>query len=343
MWNLSIRTFRACGAALALLVACSCLAGCSPDRVQDPLVVVDPAVSPGGTPPQADIYVDVMSGSDVHGDGSEDQPYRTITKALSLVQTGETVKVLPGWYGPFEEFPIQVPAGVKLMGDVENKGNGPMPTTIAGHGTVPFDPLKATATVVPGQASTVAGFVIRNGHESADLFVYDVAIAIDAALVEIRSNTIRDNVDNGIRFYAGAFDGLIRENNVAYNGIGLNFRFGGKETRVEKNLIWYNAAGIAFLHKNAGDLGGGTAGSEGGNIIGQNKEHDVLSMVPTGVFHAMHNYWDHAPPTEHKGLDGNKPKGVDIWMTNPVTIVTIGAKSFQPTIDPSQAHASLGP
>ncbi len=83
------------------------------------------------TTPLAALYVDVNKGNDITGDGSQTNPFRTLTKAMSAVQPGWTVYAEAGSYNANsgETFPIQIPQGVSLI------CNGPSYSTVLEGGT----------------------------------------------------------------------------------------------------------------------------------------------------------------------------------------------------------------
>jgi hypothetical protein len=93
---------------------------------------------PGPVPPTItplmSIYVDAETGSDTSGNGSIDKPFKTLTKAVevldsskSLSTSGVTIYMSPGDYDAAngEKFPIVIPTSVSLMGS----GFGAGPTT----------------------------------------------------------------------------------------------------------------------------------------------------------------------------------------------------------------------
>jgi hypothetical protein len=60
------------------------------------------------------IFVDAVNGSDAN-DGSQTKPFKTIGKALTLANSGDTVKLAQGHYTPDingETYPLTVPTGV---------------------------------------------------------------------------------------------------------------------------------------------------------------------------------------------------------------------------------------
>lgn len=108
-------------------------------------VLVDPNI----------IYVN-MVGSDSAGVGSLHRPYRTITKALSRVQSSQQILVSAGQFdiAAGERFPMVIPAGVTV------RGAGPDSTFITGPGGI--DPYTDALIRVHGDAITVEGLHIRS-------------------------------------------------------------------------------------------------------------------------------------------------------------------------------------
>ncbi|EMN72217.1 PF07602 domain protein [Leptospira interrogans serovar Bataviae str. UI 08561] len=68
-------------------------------------------------------FVDSVGGMDSYP-GTSNQPFKTITKALSLVKAGDSIFVAPGTYDAAsgERFPLIVPDEVQLIGDELGKG-----------------------------------------------------------------------------------------------------------------------------------------------------------------------------------------------------------------------------
>ena len=66
-------------------------------------------------------------GDDLNGDGSSGSPYRTITKAMIVANTGDVIKVLTGDYDVVanESFPITIKEGVDILGQESSEGSYP--------------------------------------------------------------------------------------------------------------------------------------------------------------------------------------------------------------------------
>jgi hypothetical protein len=72
------------------------------------------------------IFVDAANGSDTRGDGSRNNPFKTITYAIQRAEAGSVIQLFPGVYSEEsgETFPIRLKAGLTLRGDESTLGEG---------------------------------------------------------------------------------------------------------------------------------------------------------------------------------------------------------------------------
>jgi hypothetical protein len=266
------------------------------------------------TPPpgvRATAIVDHYTGDDASASGIC-TAYKTITAALAHASSGDVVWVAPGIYGEGwgEQFPLVIPAGVSLIGDEQSKGTDEMTTDLLGGGSIPADGGEC-AGVVPGNVwgttvdpqpgSTVAGFRIYNSMAPTPDF--QVAAIARKDRVTLRNNTFMSGHGYAVYVCNGARGLVITGNEIQDNaGVGIAFVRGGADTRVEGNNIWGNAVGVRY-DSPGGDLGGGPAGSEGGNVIICNG-NDIWTSDGSAVY-AAYNFWDHVPPTNVCGGGGD--------------------------------------
>lgn len=272
---------------------------------------------PGG--PAADYYVNEVSGDDTNAGTSAGAPFRTITKALSVAVSGDTIQVAPGLYEAAigEVFPLAIPAGVSLIGDEADKGGGSAATEISGGDTVLLTP-PIVATINPGANSVVAGFTII---DSVAALTNPVGLYVVSPNVTIRNNRLLSS-HTGIHVRPGGSELVIIGNIVSDHGsIGISFVAAGAGSRVEGNTITGNRWGVGWSSPGAYvDLGGGTASSAGGNILSCNTDNDIW-VNDDVTFDAQNNRWDHVPPTI-----GDPGTGLDIYNGGAqATIDTTGA------------------
>lgn len=269
----------------------------------------------GDSSTTSSIMVNAATGSDTTGNGVT-IPYKTITKALSMASYGDTVTVGPGTYDNIlgETFPIFIPAGVALIGDEVNKGNGPDPTLIRGGGTIAgYDPTYAGAAVHPGDNTAISGFTIHNDNTYAS---FSFAVMMNHDGIVVKNSRIVDYHHVAIYVRGGGADSVISGNVIQNNNLGIAFVDGsGGGTRIENNVITQNGTGVEYdSPTTSGDLGGGPTGSVGGNVIAGNMGDLWTNISSTSTIYAANNYWDHVPPASE-----------DIYNMNGATIVTTGA------------------
>jgi hypothetical protein len=246
-------------------------------------------------------YVNAPAGSDTNL-GTQTSPFKTITHAMSLSKSGSTVQVAPGTYDVpnGEIFPITVPAGALLIGDETNKGGGSTPTSIVGGGLAPG----ATAGTVgvallPGTGSTIAGFTVTNNNGS---FAERRGLILGNSTVTLRNNTVTGATHKVGVYIDASTNHVMTGNRIVGNGgssagSGLAFSKGGVGSKVENNVITGNGFGVEY-DVAGGDLGGGSAGSAGGNVISCNTQDNLVSFAPSAItITAASNMWDHVPPS----------------------------------------------
>ncbi len=298
--------------------------------------------------PQAPaFFVDAIAGDDANS-GTTDFPLRTITKALELVAPGETVRVRSGRYDANhgERFPIRVPAGVSLVGDVLSIRDviqfpfPVLPTTmsakVVGTGValelqtsnpssiIPF------ATMIVGENSSVSGFEIRGSELTSPDGRSYTTLALPHPGASIRYSLIFGGPLIGGQTDADRSNGVVAMGDGEARSIDLcrisNSEYGLRALdtglSVETSII--NDCSISvFCHGEGLDLGGGDAGSLGGNSIYEGEKIDIIVSANTVALFADNNYWDASPPvirvSSAAGADGD---GTDIWI-RPGTFLSV--------------------
>jgi parallel beta-helix repeat protein len=258
-------------------------------------------------------YVNVGTGSDTNAGTTAGAPFQTITKALSVATiSGQTINVAPGTYNAAtgETFPFTIPAGVSLIGDEATRGSS---TIIAGGGsTPPYASTFISVTVAMGANTVLAGFTVTNINTSG-LVSFPMGVIDSANNAIIRNNTIANSTAEGM-YVPGGSGGAIAGNIIGGNGGGSGLAFvggGGNGMSVSGNTF----NDVVELDSLGPDLGGGAAGSPGGNSF--------LAVGSTyfscgGTVMAMFNHWIHNPPTV-----GPVQSGFDVGETN-TTVITTG-------------------
>jgi len=72
----------------------------------------------------ATLYVNPQTGSDAAA-CRQSAPFKTIARAIDLAASGTTIELAPGTYSAAsgEQFPLEIPSGVKVIGNEAYKGD----------------------------------------------------------------------------------------------------------------------------------------------------------------------------------------------------------------------------
>jgi hypothetical protein len=238
------------------------------------------------------------SGSNT-GAGTCADPYRNVTKALSVAVAGDVVAVHRATYDAAagESFPLVIPAGVTVVGDETSKGLGDTPIELKGN---------AASVVTLGAGATLAGVVVTGVTNPA------ACVTVSGAGATVRNATV-DMCALGVKLSAATAlaSGVV----ATMNGTGLEIADGASGARVEGCVLANNATGLHAAV--SADAGGGSAGSAGGNVLSCNTTTDLSAAAGVTVS-AKSNVWDHQSPSA--GCSG----GADICASG-ATVVTDGA------------------
>lgn len=268
---------------------------------------------------KADLWVDVATGTDADGCGSEGSPCRSITRGLREATAGKTVQVAPGTYNEsVETFPLHLKSGVQV-----SAGGGAPPlitsSTITGgpaivgavNGTLSgvvldgnggaLNPLVLLESATP----TIKNTILRNGT---------VGIAVRGGTPVVAGNTLSGFTRGGVTI-DGAAAPRIEGNAFNENDVALDMR-DGAAPRIQGNMVTHNRVGILVRSAGGGgashnqirdnqtgvevedggnfNLGDETPGNPGQNVLSCNAQADLETVASLT---ARANRWDHAPPT----------------------------------------------
>ncbi len=268
------------------------------------------------------MYVDAVLGSDTEGDGSADSPFKTLTFAMTVADSGEVVQMAAGSYGPDsgEISPIEVPDGVTLRGsDVDD--------CIIMAGVDVFE------GILLGDGSTVETFTLSNRDPVDDENRAGIGISAGGACLirDVRFNKaflhsavrMRNFIESGAAiiedcafvvttelYQSRAMELIVGSNAIVRNCLIQGWRSGiftniDSTPLIEHCLITDNRFGIDIYSDigddppfNNIDLGGGARGSEGNNLIQGNLDYGVWNRNFEGPIYARFNTWDNDPPSE---------------------------------------------
>jgi parallel beta-helix repeat protein len=205
------------------------------------------------------LFVNPSVGDDKVGNGSEQTPWKTITRAIEVAAPNSTIILAQGTYSSAtgEAFPLILKPGMIIQGDVRSKGRG---TVIQGGDDYLSRSFgKQNVGIVAANNTTVTGITVTNPNprgygmliESANAVISEnifagstqdgISVTGNAAPT-ISKNYFYQNKANGLTV-SGNARGEIRENIFQQTGFGINIAQNA-EPLVIGNQIQYNRAGI---------------------------------------------------------------------------------------------------
>lgn len=260
--------------------------------------------------PHQILYVSATTGND-GGQGTQQSPLRTITRALQLAQSNTAIILAPGTYNEQtgEQFPLRLRSNVTIQGNPNTKGRD---IIIYGGGFYTSrTSAKQNITILGANGARLSGVTVTNPYdrgyglwiESTSLIVsqntftgntHDGISVVGMGAPLIQDNIFQDNGANGITVY-GSSRPEIRENEFQNTGFGINIA--QKATPfIVGNRIIYNKDGVViqaqarpilrdnYIERNqrdgivaiaqaSADLG--NAQEAGRNVIQNNGRYDV--------------------------------------------------------------------
>lgn len=286
------------------------------------------------------IYVNSTIGSDSTV-GTEQRPLKTITQALKKAESGTTIQLGDGDYNSQtgEEFPLNIPSGVTIIGNENNKGQN---IVIEGSGeylsrtfarqnitfilddntelrgvTVTSPESRGTAVWIESTAPKVANCtftkskregVFATGDANPKIFdnifvendANGISIARDST-GEIRGNTCL-RTGYGIAISDRAAPKLI-DNKISENRIGIVIS-GSARPVLRQNICERNRDdGLTMIRDSLPDLG--NINEPGGNILRDNGKFDLQNATSNKLV-AVGNQIDPSKVKGNVDLVGNQ-------------------------------------
>jgi hypothetical protein len=227
--------------------------------------------------------------------GSCAAPFKTLTYALSQAGAGDSIQVDPGTYDAAngETFPLDVPAGVTVVGDVASNGTSPA-TEIAGN-------------VVLDQAQSALQGVSVAGE-----------VDVTASGIAVTSDTLT-NPGGTCLAVTGAISALVNDTTAAGCGVGIQVSGGASTTLGLDTLTGASTYNLEVDDTSTANL------ANGGNVLSCAAGADLYAAT-SATIDASNTAWDHAPPTQ--AASGGPAGGIDIYLAglggvtavNPITV-----------------------
>ncbi len=230
-------------------------------------------------------YVNPGTGSD-SANGSQSAPFKTITKALTQSQSGTTIQLVAGNYNAAsgEVFPLNVPAGVKIVGNESNKGSD-----ILIEGSGQYDS--------PTQARQNVTFLLGNNAELRGVSVTNLATRGTAAWLESTAPTIAN-----CTFVRSKREGVFAAGNA--NPIILNNVF-----------IENEGNGIVVTRNSSGEIRGNSCKKAGSGIsIDGNSTPRVIENIISENRYGLLVSGDSRPVFRKNRIENNSETGLTVTV-----------------------------
>lgn len=190
------------------------------------------------------IFVDAANGSDTRGDGSRNNPFKTITYAIQRAEAGSVIQLFPGVYSEEsgETFPIRLKAGLTLRGDESTLGEGYL---ITGGGTYMSPTLgRQNVALLAETGAEVRGVTLRNQGRRG------YALWVESASPRILNNSFVGSIHDGI-FIAGAANPWVEGNRFYKNGANGISVLGTSQPTIINNLFQETGFGLTIDQRSA--------------------------------------------------------------------------------------------
>jgi parallel beta-helix repeat protein len=319
---ISFKTLRVTAVSLNLLAIALLTQGAIAQTVATPQPVQSTSQA------QQVLLIHPTQGNDQTADGSQARPFRTLTRALQIAQSGSVLLLSPGTYSAEsgETFPLRLQPGVTLQGDPTVTGQGFL---IRGGGEF-LSPTAArqNVAILGADRAVLAGVTVTNPNprgyglwaESSSPIVlnstwtgndHDGISTVGSSAPLIQGNVFTGNGANGITIF-GASHPEVRQNVFERTGFGINVADTATpliiENRISQNrdgiviqeyarpIIRGNLIegsqedGIAAIAQAQPNLG--TATEPGNNIFLNNRRYDINATVAKQMISAAGNQLD---------------------------------------------------
>ena len=215
------------------------------------------------------LFVNPNLGNDIRGDGSERAPFKTITRALQVAQSNNTIVLAQGIYSTTsgETFPLILKPGVSIQGDPNTQGRN----IIIQGGGIFLSPTFARqdVTILGASLARLTGVTVTNPHPRG------YGLWIESSSPIVVGNTFMGNNHDGISM-TGSSDPIIRRNYFYHNGANGITIYGTSQPKVQENVFEATGYGINVAQQAAPILVGNRIIHNRSGIVSQANSHPVL-------------------------------------------------------------------
>ena len=215
------------------------------------------------------LFVNSRNGKDTPNNGSQNNPLKTITYALSQATANTMIILAPGIYNSEtgEIFPLKLKSQVTIQGDRDSRGNS---IIINGGGTF-ISPTFASQniTILAENQAVLTGVTVTNPNDRG------YGLWIESSSPMITNNTFISNTHDGISV-TGSSAPIIRGNYFAQNGANGITIYGTSQAELRDNVFEKTGYGINIAQNGAPILIGNRIIQNRSGIVAQGNARPIL-------------------------------------------------------------------
>ena len=215
------------------------------------------------------LFVNPNMGDDTTGNGKQESPLRTITRAIQIAQGNTTIILSKGTYSTEtgEQFPLILKPGISIQGDPRSKGRR---IRIQGGGDYlsRFFGSK-NATIIGANQSALTGVTITNSNPRG------YGLWIESGNPKVAENTFTGSTQDGIAV-TGTAAPIIQKNNFYRNGANGITISGSAKPQIRENVLQQTGFGISVAENSQPLIAGNSIQYNRSGIIVQANSRPVL-------------------------------------------------------------------
>lgn len=218
---------------------------------------------------QSVIWVNPQTGNDHKANGSEQAPFRTLTRALETARANTVIQLAAGTYSSDtgEVFPITLKSDVTIQGNPDELGHG---IVIRGGGSYSSPTLgRQNATLIGVNQAILTGVTVTNptarGH----------GLWIETGSPTIRHNTFINSRNTGL-VTAGSSAPVVQNNLFVLNRTGGLTITGYAQPDVRHNIFQRTGSGITVNENAAPQIISNRVSQNRDGIVVQGNAHPLL-------------------------------------------------------------------
>lgn len=223
------------------------------------------------------LSVNSSIGNDTTGNGTEHQPFKTITTALRLAGRNTVILLAPGTYSTAsgETFPLLLKAGVTIEGNPRTRGQnilikgGGVFCRGANEHTTSSCTTPQNVTIVGATHAGLTGVTVTNPNQQG------YGLWIESSSPVVVDNTFTSSSQDGI-LVSGNSVPLIRSNYLYENGVGGIAISGSARPEIRENVLSNTTLGITIAQDAAPRLMGNRISNNKDGVVVEDSAQPVL-------------------------------------------------------------------